>query len=62
MPGNDVNEDDVRRPKACPACRSIDLTTSSKNVTATTYWRCLRCGEVWNEKRVGGGGYAPRRW
>jgi len=57
-----VIEEDVRPPKACPACRSKDLTTTSKKVTATSYWRCLRCGEVWNEKRIGGGGYAPRRW
>jgi len=58
VPENDTPEP----PKACPVCRSGQLTTTSKTVSATSYWRCLRCGEVWNAKRIGGGGYAPRRW
>jgi transposase-like protein len=38
-------------PSACPACRSSDITTANKTVTAETYWRCLACGEVWNVAR-----------
>jgi len=58
-----VSENDVPEPpKACPACGSRGLTTTGKTATPTSYWRCLRCGEVWNETRRGGGGYAARRW
>ena len=35
----------------CPACGGRNLTTTSKTVDASTYWRCLTCGEVWNLKR-----------
>ena len=53
----------VPPPKACPVCRSIELTTTGKKATVTSYWRCLKCGEVWNQERLGGGDrYMPRRW
>jgi transposase-like protein len=35
----------------CPQCRSIKTITTSKTSDATTYWRCLDCGEVWNAGR-----------
>jgi hypothetical protein len=40
-------------PSKCPACRSSDITTTSKIVTAQAYWRCVACGEVWNVRRRG---------
>ena len=33
---------------ACPACRSASVTTTAKRPDADSYWRCERCGEVWN--------------
>jgi transposase-like protein len=58
-----MTQEAVRPPKVCPACRSKELTTTSKSVTPTSYWRCLTCGEVWNEERLSAGRYAPpRRW
>ena len=45
-PGGDVT------PARCPSCRSLDLVTTSKAVTADTYWRCCACGEVWNAGRL----------
>jgi hypothetical protein len=27
------------------------MTTTSKVIDTTTYWRCLTCGEVWNVDR-----------
>jgi transposase-like protein len=58
-----VGPHDVAPPKVCPVCRSTDLTTTAKKTTATSYWRCLGCGEVWNQERLGGGNrYSPRRW
>lgn len=38
-------------PSECPACGSSDVKTSSKVVTASSYWRCDGCGEVWNVGR-----------
>jgi transposase-like protein len=38
-------------PSACPACASNNLTTTAKTIDASTYWRCGRCGEVWNVAR-----------
>lgn len=38
-------------PSECPACGSPDVKTSSKVVTASSYWRCDGCGEVWNVGR-----------
>ena len=33
---------------ACPACRSASVTTTARNPDINSYWRCERCGEVWN--------------
>jgi len=58
-----VAHEEVPPPKACPVCRSAELTTTGKKALASSYWRCLRCGEVWNQERLRGGDrYAPRRW
>ena len=38
-------------PSQCPKCRSLEVTTVSKVVTAESYWRCSGCGEVWNAGR-----------
>jgi len=39
-------------PKACPFCNSVDVTTTSKTVTVSTYWRYGACGQIWNVGRV----------
>jgi hypothetical protein len=50
-------------PSACPACASTDLTTTAKTIDASTYWRCGRCGEVWNAaRREAGRINGFRRW
>lgn len=41
----------ARAPSHCPACGATEVKTSSKVVTADCYWRCDRCGEVWNVGR-----------
>jgi ribosomal protein L37AE/L43A len=40
-----------RAPSHCPGCGSTEVKTSSKVITADCYWRCERCGEVWNAGR-----------
>ena len=39
------------RPSKCPECGSPRVTTTGKVVTASTYWRCEACGEIWNVGR-----------
>ena len=46
-------------PPACPACGSTSVTTSAKSPDASSYWRCVRCDEIWNVGRRHGG--ASRR-
>ena len=45
----------VAAPTQCPECRSPDVKTTSKMVTANSYWRCEACGEVWNVERLKAG-------
>ena len=51
----------VSSPTACPACASTDLRTTAKTIDASTYWRCGRCGEVWNVARREAGRNGFRR-
>lgn len=46
-------------PKACPFCTSLNVTTTSKAVTLSTYWRCTACGQIWNVSRLRHGGHTP---
>lgn len=50
----------VSAPEYCPACQSASIVTTSKSVTCETYWRCNRCGEVWNPERRNKGIQRPR--
>ena len=47
-------------PPACPKCQSPDACSASKRPTVESYWRCLRCGEVWNPSLMIG--FSQRRW
>jgi predicted Zn finger-like uncharacterized protein len=38
-------------PSTCPACQSSAVTTTAKVPDVNSYWRCTRCGEVWNVAR-----------
>jgi hypothetical protein len=42
----------IAAPKACPFCKSVEVTTTSKAVTVSTYWRCGACGQIWNVGRL----------
>jgi uncharacterized Zn finger protein len=44
-------EEPVSAPARCPVCGAPDVKTTSKVITAETYWRCESCGEVWNVQR-----------
>jgi predicted Zn finger-like uncharacterized protein len=38
-------------PQSCPSCTSTSITSTAKIPDANSYWRCSRCGEVWNAAR-----------
>jgi hypothetical protein len=39
---------DLNRPPACPRCRSLDTSSAAKQPTRSSYWRCLKCGDVFS--------------
>jgi ribosomal protein L37AE/L43A len=39
-------------PPVCPFCQSLVVSTTSKSITETTYWRCGTCGQIWNPSRL----------
>ena len=41
----------AKGPATCPACQSSSVTTTAKRPDIDSYWRCERCGEVWNVGR-----------
>lgn len=46
-------------PKTCPFCSSGDIKTTSKEISAATYWRCASCGQIWNGDRLSHGWRRP---
>jgi len=36
----------------CPVCSSSDVSTSNKTQRLDAYWRCDKCGHIWNPARV----------
>jgi hypothetical protein len=39
-------------PTACPFCGSARIATTTEKVDASSYWRCVACGEMWNLGRL----------
>jgi ribosomal protein L37AE/L43A len=54
-------EQPVQHPAACPFCQSKAVGTLDKVITASTYWRCQSCGELWNPQRLERATRPPRR-
>jgi len=48
---NETEKATITPPSHCPTCRSRNISTVSKVVTAASYWRCEACGDVWNVGR-----------
>jgi transposase-like protein len=42
-------------PSHCPFCRATTIRTASEKADTASYWRCERCGEVWNVARLSAG-------
>jgi predicted Zn finger-like uncharacterized protein len=45
------SDPDEIAPAACPTCQSTAITTTAKIPDSTSYWRCTKCGDVWNASR-----------
>ncbi len=45
-----VSKPAATTPAACPTCQSAAIVTS-KTPSSDSYWRCGRCGEIWNAAR-----------
>ena len=39
-------------PATCPACHTADLTMTASAVAAGADWRCARCGQRWDARRL----------
>jgi hypothetical protein len=51
-------------PTVCPFCRSARISIPNEKVSASTYWRCDACGQMWNVNRHTGSQRPSydRRW
>lgn len=38
-------------PVACPDCLSDQIKGPDQPGTSLSYWRCLKCGVIWNPER-----------
>jgi ribosomal protein L37AE/L43A len=56
----DVSTDTQPPPDLCPFCRASEITTTSRSSTPSTYWRCTKCGQIWNAGRLRT--WDGRRW
>jgi transposase-like protein len=45
----------ANQPPTCPKCGSRDTSSAAKRPTSNSYWRCLKCGDVWNPSQLSGG-------
>jgi transposase-like protein len=55
-----VSKPATTTPVACPTCESASIQTS-KTPSSDSYWRCARCGEIWNATRHDPRVLRPRR-
>ncbi len=47
-------------PSACPDCQTDQIKGPEAPGTGLAYWRCLKCGVVWNPERPPDRGRARR--
>lgn len=53
---------DYVAPTSCPVCRSTTIVTTAKSPDAESYWRCTKCGEVFNASRSQTDRFGAPRW
>jgi hypothetical protein len=50
--GARMSTGDATAPVCCPTCRSQDLVAPGNKTDVETYWRCRKCGDMWNVSRL----------
>jgi hypothetical protein len=48
-------------PTSCPTCLSGNIKAPDQVGKGLSYWRCLKCGVVWNPERPPDGGSETMR-
>ena len=46
----------------CPSCHATATVTAATRPDADSYWRCTKCGDVWNVARSQRDRYSAHRW
>ena len=36
----------------CPTCHMVDAALTNASLAAGANWRCGRCGQMWDQKRI----------
>ena len=36
----------------CPTCHRVDTALTNASLAAGANWRCGRCGQMWDQKRI----------
>jgi predicted Zn finger-like uncharacterized protein len=49
-------------PVTCPQCQSSAVVTKARMPDVDSYWRCTKCGEIWNASRIETGRGGTYRW
>ena len=49
-------------PASCPTCQSTSIVSTAKIPDSSTYWRCTKCGDIWNDARRQTARNGGRRW
>jgi predicted RNA-binding Zn-ribbon protein involved in translation (DUF1610 family) len=49
--GGATSSHEAATPTACPSCGSSTITTTARTPDQNSYWRCVTCGEIWNNAR-----------
>jgi hypothetical protein len=49
-------------PPACPTCASTSTVTTAVHPDEASYWRCTKCGDVWNVSRAQSQRFGGHLW
>ena len=55
LPVGDAPTEAVVEPKGfatCPSCHTVDTALTNASLAAGANWRCGRCGQMWDQKRI----------
>ena len=62
VPSNPAPPATPLTPPACPSCRCTLTVTTTTIPNEDSYWRCTKCGDVWNVSRARTDRFGGQRW